>query len=110
MDKYDKAVQYLTEHPGEIEEAWNYPEEHVAGCLFRYTGVSSEGTDCYGCLTQVKSGDLGWPAPTEALTQAIRNDPRIPTQVLSITVESLSVFAEWNRRLDAELGEERWGI
>lgn len=98
-DKYDLAVEYLTEHPEEIYHAWRQPNIRVGGCLFKY--CQKEAVGC-GCLTQVKYGI--YPAETEALTKAIRKDRRIPVNPYLITVKKLSLFAQWQRRIDKELG------
>jgi hypothetical protein len=101
MDKYDKAIAYLSDHPDEIMEAWKRPHKHVAGCLFQK--ATKTGWSCVsGCLTELRR----WPqlnAATDALTDAIRADRRIPMDPYDITVERLGVFAEWQRRLDQEL-------
>jgi hypothetical protein len=93
MDKYDEAIAYLTQHPEEIYDAWNERYLH----LFDRCGLRST---C-GCLTQVKYEHKQ--AQTPALTAAIRADDRIP-EAEKITVDDLPVFAEWQRRLDKELG------
>jgi hypothetical protein len=110
-DKYDRAIEYLTEHPEKIEEAWNAapvrPDEVVDDvrrvdderCLFAVTAMG------FGCLTQVFCEFHE--APNPELTEAIRADHRIPKCVEYITPEDLPVFAEWQRRIDAmyERGE-----
>lgn len=102
-DRYDKAVKYLTEHPGEIFDAWQAPMDHPGGCLFlfaqRETCRDKIPMFC-GCLTQVRSGCQ---AQTRELTEAIQADQRIPQDPLDITVEHLPVFAEWQARIDREL-------
>lgn len=101
VDKYDRAVAYLTEHPEEIQEAWANPIRHEAGCIFGYAaGPDRKMIHYIGCLTQIKGGLFR--AETEALTEAIRADVRIPDR-FDITVLNLPVFAEWQRRLDVEL-------
>lgn len=120
MDKYDDAVAHLTARPGQIEDAWNHPYEHEAGCLFGYCCRSDEwdpnivakalGTDGFvtcGCLTQVrrsKTRSAPYVAGTADLTREIQDDDRIPDAPSHISVEDLPVFAEWQRRLDKELG------
>ena len=96
MDKFDEAVAYLTEHPYEIQLAWDRPSNHTGGCLFRFCSPNQQ--DRCGCLTQVRR--LDWGAFTFELTTAIRQDERIPSDVNDIKVEHLPVFAEWQRRLD----------
>lgn len=110
-DKYDAAIAYLRERPEEIVDAWFYfpADQHPAHCLFAYCSPSGtndddtpDGYPC-GCLTQVRAS---WSikAWTPELTEAIRRDVRIPTREFDITVADLEVFAEWQRRLDKELG------
>ena len=108
MDKYDKAVALLTDHEDELMDAWSDPDVHPAGCLFAF--VTDDGTAKYrpdgqacGCLSMVRSIYMPQPACTDDLTTRIRADNRIPREPEHITVESLPVFAEWQRRLDVEL-------
>jgi hypothetical protein len=105
MDKYDKAIEHLTKHPKGIEEAWMNPDTCPSGCLFTFCATTSrtlnEQDNVCGCLTQVRGGI--YPAETEALTQLIRADDRIPDSIGRVTVESLPVFAEWQRKLDVTL-------
>ncbi len=107
-DKYVHAMEYLHRHPEMIriewshgnDPSWSSPGKH----LFALT---AEGC---GCLTQVRGRSLraaSTEAPTEALTRAIRRDQRIPRDEVNIRPEHLNVFAEWQRRLDRELGEDR---
>jgi len=96
-DKYDEAVKYLTAHPWKIADAWEHHRRALGGCLFEYAGTPF----VCGCLTQVRDGIKR--AETESLTERIRADERIPTSPNAITVESLSVFAEWQRIIDTEL-------
>lgn len=108
MDKYDKAIAYLTENPHQIFESWQW-----GGSLFLRTGNPRPRT-CdsdlvVGCLTQIRA-DVGYCTPTPELTKAIRNDDRIPKRPEQITVGNLPLFAEWQRRLDKELGEDRQGV
>jgi hypothetical protein len=101
MDKYDMAVEYLTEHPDEIYDAWGNPFLHKGGCLFQFCNANGYNAIICGCLTQIRRG--GYAAETEELTEEIRNDERIPSSALDIRAEHLPVFAEWQRRLDKEL-------
>jgi hypothetical protein len=99
-DKYDLAIEILTQDPDKIWDAWNHPTVNEGGCLFMYAHHST------GCLTQIRSSSEDY---CDAIPQAaeIIADERIPKLSSDITVESLPVFAEWQRRLDAELGEHR---
>ena len=110
-DRYDRAVDFLTKYPEQIEECWgranSYVDEFgedalgieahkIAGCLFENCGEGATG-----CLTQI-SVDYGLVAATPEMTKAIREDDRIPRHGSWIAVEDLPVFAEWRRRIDAE--------
>ena len=107
-DKYDEAIAYLTANPDEIQAAWDggyYRGEETsvqAACLFNYAN-SADDLNC-GCLTQIRS-DPTRHAHTFDLTREIRLDSRIPVCATDITVADLPVFAEWQRRLDKEIGE-----
>ncbi len=123
-DKYDRAIEFLTEHPEKIKDAWGHdlldvPAELESDChdLFGYVEngrgtievwekhVRPDGegpTPFAGCLTQVKARThIG---QTPELTAAIVADHRIPDDPDNITVDDLPVFAEWQRRIDKELG------
>ena len=110
MDKYDEAVAYLTEHPDEISAAWCVPEDGdesgcaKAHCLFQYvtpTGEACCGGRYCGCPTLIVGRSFrAW---TDELTVAIRADQRIPKNPDNITIDHLSIFAEWQRRIDKEL-------
>jgi hypothetical protein len=98
-DKYDLAIEILKKDPTMITEAWSNPEHHEAGCLFMWACKSM------GCLTLIrKYQEFSSQFPQVA---EIAKDERIPTRPNQITIESLPVFAEWQRRLDKELGEDR---
>lgn len=105
-DKYDIAIEYLTEYPEEILDTWNSPFNYPHGCLFQMVTPSGNyqtpewNSDQCGCLTQVKY--KSYPAWTPELTNEICNDERIPSS-RNITVADLPVFAEWQRRLDREI-------
>ena len=94
-DKYDEAIDYLTEHPEQIHRAWTSPKTHTAGCLFAFVSDTPNG----GCLTMVHS------APHFAGGEwhdEIVADDRIPNG--HIQVEDLPVFAEWQRKIHNEAG------
>jgi hypothetical protein len=93
MDKYDKAIAYLTAKPTEIASAWSYPTTHEAGCLFEYVNE-----DC-GCLTQIRLDPDMFGDKSDLVIQASK-DERIPMNMELITVESLPVFAEYQRKFD----------
>lgn len=102
-DRYDAAIEYLTDAPEEIIDAWSNPTTHPAGCLFSYASNSETAEEAFcGCLTQIRNS-FAFSAPTAELTEAIRADKRIPYNEEDIKVRNLPVFAEWQRRLDKEL-------
>jgi hypothetical protein len=107
MDKYDEAMDYLTEYPEEIPWAWAGPDIHEAGCLFKFMRpYKGNRNELYGCLTMIRNLKKGGPfyvvhvALDDEMTEAIRADERIPTDYSDITVESLPAFAEWQRIAD----------
>lgn len=107
-DKYDHAIDYLMRYPDEIELAWGTTDIHPAGCLFQLVhGPSCTGyrrTSCsHGCLTQLR-GPLGDAFTPTIFTREIMADTRIPISPEDIRLHHLPVFAEWQRRLDQELG------
>lgn len=106
MDKYDKAIEHLTANPHEIPDAWNFPNCRDGGCLFKFAQrINSDyALTGVGCLTQIRGdgGRRGVEGRPD-LTDQIVADERIPVSAEYITVDSLQVFAEWQRRLDAEL-------
>ena len=92
MDKYDRAIAYLTEHPEEIFGAWSCWDNHRAGCLFNIIPGSNV------CLTEARLD----PEEISANHPFIRitEDERIPESPDEITVDDLPVLAEWQRKLD----------
>ena len=112
MDIYDKAVEYFTEHPNEINDAWNWPttfkntEGEQIGLLFKHLGGShkdSEDTEC-GCLTQVKF-DMGCYPMIDGVKDVefydlIKADDSIPTSGTQIEVSHLETFAKYQRMWD----------
>jgi len=118
-DKYDKAVAYLTRHPGQIETTWGRAlcsdyelddddkEAHKkAACLFTRCGDEDGKFQATGCLTQISHG-AGVCAGTPELTKAIKADQRIPQNGEDIEVGDLSLFAEWRRRIDKEIAKAK---
>lgn len=105
-DQYDRAIAILTKRVSAGDKdpilmAWGNPWTNAAGCLFAFAGRYPLGPGC-GCLTQVRARHAL--AATPELTAAIRADRRLPRDPGKITLEHLPVFAEWQRKLDAELG------
>jgi hypothetical protein len=99
-DKYDLAIEFLTQNPDKIWDAWNHPAVNEGGDLFMYAHRST------GCLTQIRRDPETY-SGTISQSAEILADERIPKFPADITVESLPVFAEWQRRLDTELGVDR---
>jgi hypothetical protein len=108
MDKYDEQIAYLTEHPKEIGDHWMYPS--LNGPLFKVlkTGISDWDADPWlspGCLTTIRA--IGRKAAfvkgnvNMKLTEEIRNDERIAKDPINITIESLPIFAYYQRKFDA---------
>ncbi len=85
----------MADNPMAIAESWSNAE-----LLFSFCGT--------GCLTIIK-GNKDYEAYTHELTKAIHADDRIPKNFADIMVEDLPVFAEWQRKIDAEFPEERGG-
>ena len=94
-DKYDEAIEYLTDNPDIIHRAWGEASTHPQGCLFGYVGTG-------GCLTMIRNGWRGDEQHPE-LTVMIRADERIPTSGGDIVPADLPVFAEWQRKIDVIL-------
>jgi len=131
-DKYDEAIDYLTEYPEEIGDAWNSPKvhEHEGGILFGFVAldwgdnkekvrVDGVGVGTCGCLQQIrkarkdgydgKSGSMAmshWPR----LWKEIARDRRLPIESGDITVKDLPVFAEWQRKLDILREQAGYGV
>lgn len=115
MDKYDPAIEYLTQHPEMIKSVWDKPDGYKAGALFQYAAPNGDvdfvnGKAC-GCLTLIRRGDkVAW---TEELTTAIRRDVNIPASRAfpntfpDIQPEHLEHFAKWQRRIDLLLDRPR---
>jgi hypothetical protein len=106
MDRYDRAIAWLRDGREHLlEDAWGTDGESPGWALFAYASDSpdtprdTEGNFC-GCLTQVRQGE---PAATPELTDAIRADKRLPMRAHELRMEHIDVFAEWQRRLDAEI-------
>ncbi len=102
-DKYDLAIEYLTEHPEEIKFAWVYPNYNHCGCLFQFMVVPRDGRkDGCGCATQIRSlhgSVIINNQIDEQLTDELIEDETIPLDPSDITIESLPHFAKWQRRL-----------
>lgn len=107
-DKYDEAVEYLTERPEEIWQHWVFGK-----CLFAFVSPDQStfvnGYKC-GCLTMIRGGIRNAVGPNLCpdleLTGEIRSDARIPSNPERITPADLPVFAEWQRKLDKYYGRE----
>lgn len=110
MDKYDEAIAWLTEHPDQIQAAWWPPDgdeilaTQQAHCLFQTTAPRPLGAKPCGCLTEIRCAPHLFTGPSPSLHDQIAGDNRIPKAFDEIGAEHLPVFAEWQRRLDKELG------
>ncbi len=93
MDKYDEQIARITSAPDSLKSEWFSGED-----LFQMAGDGRQT----GCLTMIRK-EKRWTSETPELTEAIRNDNRIPADADDITLADLPVFAEWQRRLDREL-------
>ena len=104
-DVYDREVERLTKaekrRPGAILTAWRFGRKHSP--LFDSCATDRDNTKC-GCLTQVRN--LWDDAETEALTNSIRADTRIPDDPEKVTPAHLPIFAEWQRKIDKLLGRK----
>jgi hypothetical protein len=106
-DRYDDAIAHLTENPRDITDAWTAPSSAVGGCLFafvrpkhgEYHFKRPDGRRC-GCLTQIRDATQRRVSWWPSITNAIRFDKRLPKEVLNITIESLTAFADWQRIID----------
>lgn len=127
-DKYDLAIDYLTQNPEQIRDAWGNPEDYEGrgGELFGFVGPDWKSNDnkvrydgvhgTCGCLQQIRAakvngkhenmaealdGDQMTGSYWPRLWDKIANDRNLPHDEDDITVEDLPVFAEWQREIDA---------
>lgn len=101
-DAYDEAISYLRSNPDKIYKVWASPYRS-AGILFQFATRDDSTVGRSGCLTMIVNPSIKCNAETPELTEAIRKDSRIPHRPSDITIESLEVFAEWQRKLDSTL-------
>lgn len=105
MDRYDQEVERLTRNPSKIEDSWSMSEPLFDFCTISRSGTTRPDGRLCGCLTFVrKNSTFGGYAWTDELTDAIQNDARLPFNAEDIRPKHLPVFAEWQRRIDRELG------
>lgn len=100
MDRYDQEIERVSRGLSEGRNPlsfWTFGEQHSP----LFDGCSVDRRSCF-CLTAVRNIGVG--AETRELSDAIRSDKRIPDDERLIRSEHLPVFAEWQRRLDKELG------
>ena len=103
LDKYDKAIEYLTENPAEIVDVWEAPFAYKEGCLFQFASPTGFTFCNAGCLTMIREGGYDVWSENKSLpkiTKQIHEDERLPVCGTFIKVEHLPVFAEWQRKLD----------
>lgn len=116
MDKYDKGIEELVESgsTNDAPDHWRYLRDvwgAATNPLFQYACMDSRhAPQGVGCLTMIRGG-YGFRAETPELTEAILADKRIPMNIdnlLNLRGDELRAalqpFAEWQRRLDKELG------
>lgn len=105
IDRYDQEVERLTKKLRTdelaIEKSWGDAEPLFEFCT-RDRSTGSRGKIC-GCLVMIRNQQK-YVAETVELTASIRADKQLPVVSSSITVEHLPIFAEWQRRIDKELG------
>ncbi|HOV34623.1 MAG TPA: hypothetical protein PLS56_01360 [Candidatus Dojkabacteria bacterium] len=113
MDKYDKHIAELTAEPGKIPSHWvngkdlfKFAENGVIITNMTYEGRRVES----GCLTMIREDSSKYKAVIggvvdEELTQQIANDDSLPSSSEEITVESLPLFAKWQRIFDQKIKE-----
>lgn len=104
MDKYDLQIEEIKSSKNISDTIYNQ-WLHSYG-LFKMISPLSCILDGPrpGCLLMISEGYYSVLDKNgnrhEQLTQQIRNDKRIPDSANNITIDNLSVFAEWQRRLD----------
>lgn len=92
MNRYTEQIERLTKNPTLIFKEWDEAEGIFARICSR------------GCPTQIRSG-FYMSEPLSGISKldydAIRNDERIPINGFSIGIGHLSVFEEWQLKIDA---------
>ena len=106
MNKYDEAIEYLTENPGQIYDAWMDPDSHQGGCLFKFLPGPDNVDQWIGCLTQIRFKPKLYSSRVPFLDEIIQ-DERIPFRPSDITIEDLPVFKEYRERVDAWVAEQK---
>jgi hypothetical protein len=119
-DKYDEAIAELEgakDFNRAVTSAWvDAGEKTTAGLLFQFCNKKNErgrqvamsdngNVVRIGCLTQIRDSPLHI-AETETLTTAIRADEKLPNSTDGVRHEHLSLLADWQRRIDRELGRD----
>jgi len=119
-DKYSQACDYFDaiedkeEFQKEVRKNWYSPQKEGPGCLFQFVtpngDASGESTNpegyTTGCIMMLHMTPY-YHAWTPELTEAIRNDKRIPIGVDKVTKRMLRrVFAPWQRKIDKILGRK----
>lgn len=114
-DIYDEAISYFENNSEEILPVWDDPRSHWTGVLFSAVtpnGIEQKNPfnqDC-GDICRIRSLEAyAW---TRELTSFIQNDTRIPPILDSnngmpkISIDSLKIFAEWQRKIDTALNRD----
>jgi hypothetical protein len=125
LDKYDLEIERLINLPGSsTEAAWL-----DGALLFQFASPSGDVGQCpngqkCGCLTMIRNAANSaskFAAWTHSLTMEIASDERIPLSVTNLIDgwsvlspdqrrDKLQPFAEWQRRLDKEIRNERASV
>lgn len=111
-DKYDKAIAWLNAQPSfsfAAQHSWNTgtclpPDQTPASCLFAPVRKRGSSRHSCGCLTQLRSCEFLTSDLSAATYKELMTDERIPKSAKDITPDNLEAFAEWQRRVDKELG------
>lgn len=102
-DGYGAAVEYFTEKPKEIAEAWGTPRGHEFGFIFRFMIVGEVGgVDC-GCPSLVHSNIyLSAEGPNKEEINALCREEFLPGDS-GIFPEHLPAFARVQRFADEKI-------
>lgn len=103
MDKYDIQIEELTRGTHSIVNAWSSGRG-----IFKMIGEDHKKV---GCLTMIRNNEYWFVEINgkrdDILTEAIRNDERIPKLTTEIKPSDLQVFAEWQRKVDKIMEESK---
>lgn len=124
LNKYDEAIEFLTENPVSVYSAWLVPmsDRNKGGCLFKFITPNGEASypdlEGYGiiytaaCLTLIRSPELfhGGKVPAVIdmtgeynirISKVIAEDERIPKKASDIIIpEGLYIFKHYQEAFD----------